>query len=138
AASAKATLGTALHVLLRLFAPFLPYVTEEVWSWWQAGSVHRAAWPTMAETTVAADGASPELLPLVSTALSQVRGAKSTAQVSMRTEIARALLRAPSAHLDQIRAAEEDLRGAGRIAVLEFEPAEGDDLTVDVTMCHQA
>jgi valyl-tRNA synthetase len=132
AASAKAALGTTLSVLLRLFAPFLPYVTEEVWSWWQTGSVHRAGWPTVEEAGTGTGDAG--LLDLVGTALSQIRGAKSNAQVSMRTDVARAVIHGAGADLDRLRAATADLQAAGRIAALDFEPAEAADLTVDVTM----
>ena len=111
----EAALAIALHVQLRLLAPFLPYVTEEVWSWWQEGSVHRQAWPTEAELGDAA-GSDPRGLDAVAAVLAGVRGAKSTAKVGMRTPVVRGhRSRARPQALEAIRSAERDLRAAGSI-----------------------
>ena len=126
AASARATLRIALDVLLRLLAPFLPYVTEEVWSWWHDGSVHRATWPTRDELSPGRDG-DPELLVAVGEALAAIRKAKSEAKVGMRAEVARVTVTGPTRALDDVRAAEGDLRAAGRITG-EVTYAEGDAL----------
>jgi len=114
AASARAALRIALDVLLRLLAPFLPYVTEEVWSWWHEGSVHRAAWPTTDELT-AGEGGDPAVLGAVGEALAGVRKAKSEAKVGMRAEVASLVLAGPAQWVTRVQQAEADLRAAGRI-----------------------
>lgn len=113
-ASAKAALAIALDVQLRLLAPFLPYVTEEVWSWWQEGSIHHAVWPTVPELGSAA-AADPVLLDAVSAALIGIRGAKSTAKVSMRAPLARVEITGPQALVDAAAQAADDLRKTGNI-----------------------
>ncbi|WP_433240701.1 valine--tRNA ligase [Streptosporangium sp. CA-135522] len=126
ARSAHAALREALDVMLRLFAPFLPFVTEEVWSWWREGSVHRAPWPTASGRTGEA-----ELLPVVAAVLGRVRKAKSDARLSMRGEVSR--LTVTGAQADLVRQAQDDLCGAGVIEEFVLQPGEG-DLLVEVAL----
>ncbi len=129
AGSARSALRAALSVQLRLFAPFLPYVTEEVWSWWRPGSVHRAPWPTAAELP---GGGDAELPALVADALSQVRRVKSERRLSMRAELAGAVLRGPAATLARFAAAREDFLSATHLGELASAPDESVPLTVVV------
>ncbi|MGY1839191.1 MULTISPECIES: valine--tRNA ligase [unclassified Modestobacter] len=130
ATSAQATLAIALSVQLRLFAPVLPFVTEEVWSWWQTGSVHRALWPAAPELPTGGDPAVPAVAAEV---LSGVRKAKSDAKASMRADVATTTVTAPEARVAAIEAARGDLVDAGRIAELSIVAGEG-PLRVDVTL----
>jgi valyl-tRNA synthetase len=136
--SARAALACALHTTLRLLAPFLPYVTEEVWSWWQEGSVHRATWPTAPEGGGDAD-AQPEMLDAVAAALAGIRGAKSNAKVSMRAELSRVEVAGPPALVAAAQAAEDDLRKAGKITgELVFTVRDdSSELTVDAELADQ-
>ena len=71
---------------------------------------------------------------VIGQAVSQVRGAKSSAQVSMRTDVACAVVRGPAPDLDLLRAAADDLAAAGRISELVFESAESGELVVEVSL----
>jgi valyl-tRNA synthetase len=128
--SARAALAAGLSVLLRLFAPFVPYVTEEVWSWWRYGSVHRSTWPTPYELTRVAPEGDPALLDLAGEALRQVRKAKSDRKLSMKAEIPLAEALGPAALLEQLALVEGDLKAAGRIGKLDRLPGRTPELVI--------
>ncbi len=124
AQSAGRALRLALDVLLRLFAPVLPFATEEVWSWWREGSVHRQGWPTVDEVRGAGAAGDVEVLPLAAAVLGEVRKAKSAAKLSMRAEVTRVLVVDTEAAVALLRGVEADLRNAGVVADLSFEVGE--------------
>jgi len=133
AGSANRALTLALSSLLRLFAPFLPFVTEEVWSWWQTGTVHRASWPEPAEVrTPAGAGADPLVLEVAAAVLGEVRKAKTVARTSMRAEVARAVVRDTPERLAALARASRDVCDAGRVAELVTE--ESDSFSVEVSL----
>nr|WP_042188647.1 valine--tRNA ligase [Kibdelosporangium sp. MJ126-NF4] len=127
AQSARLALRTALDTVQRLLAPFLPYSTEEAWSWWHEDSVHTAPWPTPRGTK--ADGAA---LSLASAVIMAVRKEKSAAKLSMRAEVDAVRVHAPAGQVDLVASIGPDLRAAGNIAALDVVPA--DELRVEVTL----
>jgi valyl-tRNA synthetase len=112
--SAKATLAAALHVQLRLLAPFLPYATEEVWSWWQEGSVHTSSWPVATELGSAA-ATDDSVLSAVAVTLTGIRGAKSQAKAKMKAPLSRVEVTGPAAQVEAAQRADDDLRAVGNI-----------------------
>jgi valyl-tRNA synthetase len=130
--SARLTLRTALSVLQRLLAPFLPFAAEESWSWWHDDSVHTGDWPVPAPPSGA--GAGVEVIALASGVIGAIRKAKSDAKRSMRSPVRVARVSAPAGSLDAARAVSADLRAAGNVATLLVEPAADQQLRVDVTL----
>jgi valyl-tRNA synthetase len=135
AASANTTLLTALSVYLRLFAPFLPFATEEVWSWWQPGSVHTSSWPDERGILDAAGGADErgvQSLQMAAQVLGDIRKKKSEEQRALKTPVARIVIRAPEDRLALLADIEQDLRASGQIVQIDTLVSEA--LQVDVEL----
>jgi valyl-tRNA synthetase len=138
AGSANATLLCALSAVNRLFAPYLPFVAEEVWSWWQPGSVHAAAWPTPEEidALAPADPAALAALGQGIDLLGEIRRQKSLEKRPLKARIAAAVVRWDAGALASLREAEVDLHSAAGVDRFEFqEGSEG--LAVELTFAEE-
>ena len=117
--SARAALGITTHTLLKLFAPFIPFVTEEVWSWWQEGSIHLQSWPKSSEIiTNKSVGIDP--LNNVTWILSEVRKVKTENKQSMKAEVKTLEIWAKAEVIEQVKDAQKDLIAAGNIKDLKL------------------
>jgi valyl-tRNA synthetase len=125
AGSANATLRCALSVLNRLFAPYLPFAADEVWSWWQQGSVHTARWPELAEidALTAADPEAQRALDAAIDVLGEIRRVKSVEKRPLKAKIDVAEVSWDAATVRLLREVEMDVRTAG--GVERFAYADG-------------
>ena len=138
AASANAALTAALSVMLRLFAPFLPFVTEEVWSWWRDGSIHKAAWPTAEELTSLLEDDAPETArhdqatyQWATEVLFEVRKQRSESKQPLKVPITKVTVKAGVDTIALMPAVEADLRAALRVQA--FETSAGEPRQIVVT-----
>jgi len=132
AASANSAMLVALSTLLRLFAPFLPFVTDEVWSWWQQGSVHNAKWPTpeeVVESIGGHDANAVEVFEKTRAALGEIRRIKALEKRAVKAVIERAVL---PQRFELLTPAAQDFQAAAHIRNLTFGPAEEPQLTFAV------
>jgi valyl-tRNA synthetase len=148
--SARAALLLSLRTFVRLLAPFLPYVTEEVWSWRFAAegrerSVHTAHWPDPSETARLPSETAPEIFASGVEVLRKIRAAKTTAKKSLRWPVARLEIRgSESARAALARALPDVLRagavleGADRLGEGPGPEGERFDVTVELAEASEA
>ena len=135
AMSARAALRRALSTLQRLLAPLLPFVTEEVWNWWQTGSVHQSQWPTTNELTLGlTSGPNEELLDAICGAIGVIRRAKTEAKVSQRAVVTEASFVASIDAASAITAGWADIADAGSVEKWSISTADTNEITVNVTL----
>ena len=137
AGSANAALTAALSVMLRLFAPFLPFVTEEVWSWWRDGSIHTAAWPTSAELLAlvadnsdAASRTDEQAYQWAIDVLFEVRKQRSESKQPLKVPITKVTVQADAASVSLMPIVEADLRAALRVQAFETRAGEPREIIV--------
>ncbi len=136
AQSARLALRQALSVLLRLFAPFLPFATEEAWSWWHDDSVHTSPWPapSAGDQSAAGGAAGTGVIAAAAAVISAIRKAKSEARQSMRAPVRTVRVHGPAAEVDVLRAAHGDIAAAGHVDTLLLEAGPGTELSIDVEL----
>lgn len=139
--SALATLRLSLSVILRLFAPILPFITEEIWSQrfatqeepWR--SIHTSPWPSASEL----ESIKPKhkaAYPDARTILAEVRREKGNAKVSARYPVDSLVITAPEPQLAGISAVIEDICAAQVIHHHELKIGQ-EGLTIDVRLAEQ-
>ncbi len=117
--SAIASLITTIDVFLKAFAPFCPFITEEVYQvrpWAQAnGSIHATLWPKLEDVFSSDIQSSDNLYDYISFITAEIRKAKTKENASQRTGIDQITLSAPENIQSLIKPCLIDIYNVGSI-----------------------
>jgi valyl-tRNA synthetase len=134
AASASTAMRLALSALLRLLAPYLSFVTDEVWSWTNSGSIHRAPWPTRDEIVRVSgtDAHAQKAVWHVTEALNVIRKGKVDSKVSIGTPVQQIVYQSTEEAISCLKLVERDLKAASRTEALILKA--GAEAAVEITL----
>jgi valyl-tRNA synthetase len=124
--SAVSTLRLLHRALVRMFAPYLPFIAEDVWHWCYSGdedmheSIHRSPWPTLDEFSTVAEPASLSVYDVAVAIIEAVRRAKADANLSMKAPVAKVVVTGTPEALATIKLAQDDVIRMLSIEALEL------------------
>jgi valyl-tRNA synthetase len=124
--SAAATFRLVHRALLRLLAPYLPFLTDEVWSWayssdeGMSATIHRSLWPTVKEFDAVAAPASGESFAAALQVIDSVRKSKAEANVSVKAPVENVRIVGTQATLDALKPLQDDILRMLTIEAMEL------------------
>lgn len=138
--SAFAALSWSLKTFIRLFAPFMPYVTEEIWQATFVNkaeiSVHKAKWPTKVEIENVAKPENTLAYESAIEVIGKIRGQKTTAQKSLKWEVEKLNIICKAEVKSALETVLEDLLKAGNVIPegVSFEEKDATEGNADITL----
>ena len=124
--SAASTLRLLHRTLVRLLAPFLPFLTEDIWGWAYSSdadmnpSIHRSPWPSIQEFASIPAPRNGDTWEATIAVVDAVRKAKADANKSMKAPVKHVGVTAERAIIDSLQCTREDIIGMLHIEAMEY------------------
>jgi valyl-tRNA synthetase len=124
--SAASTLRLLHRAMVRMLAPYLPYLAEEVWHWCYSNdadmhdSVHRSPWPAIEELAAIPAPKNPLTYSATAAVLDAVRKAKAAVNLSMKAPVKKVAVTGKPDALEAVKAAIDDVKRMLQIDEVEF------------------
>lgn len=130
--SAVASLIYTIDTFLKIFAPFCPFITEEIYQVRPWGtedtSIHLTQWPD--KNLFEKSSIDGQLYDYISEVTSYIRKAKTEANVSQKTEVKKVEIFAPKEVLNKIKQGIKDIENVGSLLDSSLTLTEAKELSV--------